>query len=160
VRKRRSENENRQQLFLNYLLSQSRMIVKSLSPCLRKLYYIKLQPPQVCKRRCIFTNAPNRRWFSEKHFQDSNNDDVIEAEIINDSSQANRHNGEDFVGWNTKRLGRMVSVGFNKAKEMVGMDARSIQRRHERRRVDAEIDKALSGTGEEVAVAVWQPADS
>jgi hypothetical protein len=76
---------------------------------------------------------------------DKNDDDAIEAEIINDKTTGiDQGQNKGTSSWN---IGAALSNGFNKVKEMVGMDEKSIQIRRERKRIDTEIDNALRGTG-------------
>ena len=71
---------------------------------------------------------------------------MIEAEVVNDkTSSSDKSSGTS--PWSLDSVSRLASQGFEKARAMVGMDEKAIQQRRERKKIDAQIDNALRGTG-------------
>lgn len=110
----------------------------------------------VCRTQ--FLSQDPARCFSRKYSPKDNDDnDVIEAEIINDKT-IDKDSGPHMTSssWGISDVGNFLSHGFNKAKEVIGMDEKSIRKRQARKKMDAEIDKALRGTGQHYLEYVYR----
>ena len=100
-----------------------------------------------CTSRLLYTRS-SLRYLSGNRYSHRNknndNDDAIEAEVVCDKTIGGSDSQASSSGW-FSRISSTLAKGFNKAKEIVGMDDKSIHRRQEKKELDAIFDRVFAG---------------